>query len=201
MVSAEHVIGRLDRWLAEHRPAYHACLRPGLTDAQVDDLEQFVGCKFPDAFRAFYRWRDGQNSDREPFIWNRTFMSSEDTCRIWEIMTQMQEGGEWDEPQWWCRGWVPFLDNGAGSNVCLDLHGSFTGKPGQVIEFWNRDWDRPVVAHTFLCWLEWFVASLEAGVWRLDSDSGNLEPVNPNDPMGGGPLHPPELVGDARKPP
>lgn len=59
-----------------------------------------------------------------------------------------------------------------------------------------------MVAHTFLSWLEWFVVSLEAGVWRVDPDSGNFEPVNPDDPMGGGPLHPHELVrGDARKPP
>lgn len=201
MESTENVIDRLDRWLAEHRPAYCACLRPGLTDAQVDDLEQFVGYKFPEAFRAFYRWRDGQHSDREPFMFNRTFMSSENVRRIWEMMTEMQEGGEWDEPQWWCRGWVPFLENGAGSNLCLDMHGSFTGNPGQVIEFWNRDWDRPVVANSFVSWLGWFVASLEAGEWWLHPQNGNFEPVDSNAPHGGGPLGPDELVrGDARKP-
>jgi cell wall assembly regulator SMI1 len=200
MESAGQVIERLDCWLAQHRPEFYASLKPGLTDLELAEFEQLVGFEFPKAFREFYRWRNGEEYLGDPFMYNRTIMPQSDVREAWKELSGMQECGEWEQPQWYCRGWIPFLDNGGGSYLCLDLHGSFTGKRGQVIEFWCKDSDRPIVAEDFLSWLTWFVDSLETGDWHLEPDSGNFEPRNEKDPCHSGPLIP-VIRGDANDPP
>lgn len=174
-MSSKPLLDRLDTWLSRHRPDYYAQLRPGLTAEQLADSEKSVGFAFPESFRGLYRWHDGQANDLMAIRNNQYFMPSEEVKSTWEMLTSMQEGGEWEEPQWWHRGWIPFLSNGAGSHLCLDLHGSFTGLPGQVIEFWGKDADRPIVAPGFEVWLEHFVGSLEAGLWSLE-EGGNFSP-------------------------
>src|SRR4051794_35191512 len=61
----EGVIARLDRWLRHNRPRYYRLLRPGGSAARLDDLERAVGVALPPAFRALYRWRDGQPPDED----------------------------------------------------------------------------------------------------------------------------------------
>jgi cell wall assembly regulator SMI1 len=198
-VAAKTLVDRLDWWLAQNRPAYHAQLRPGLSAAQLTEFEGFVGFDFPDAFRLLYRWHDGQADDSLYYLslcHNQSFMTSDEVKRRWEMLTSMMEADQWGHPQWWHRGWIPFLHNGSGSHLCLDLHGSFTGTPGQVIEFWVHDRDRPVVAPSLEAWLGHFVSTLEAGLWSLD-DGGNFSydfdafPEIPGYP----------IVGDASKRP
>jgi uncharacterized protein (TIGR02996 family) len=181
MAKKTDVVGRLDRWLARNRPEYYACLRPGLTGAQVAELERFVGYPFPETFRAFYRWRNGQPGFAEPvkpndpFIDSFWIMGADEVRSDWRFLTEMLEGGGWQQPQWWCRGWVPFLHNGAGSYLCLDLQGSFTGRKGQVLEYWNHFGDRPIVAPSFEAWLGHLLDLFDAGFWKRGAFSGNLE--------------------------
>jgi cell wall assembly regulator SMI1 len=164
-MSAKTLFDRLDRSLARRRKKYYRQLRPGLTAEQLAEFEAFVGHAFPERFRALYRWRDGQSDPLESLDSNRYFMPSAEAKQTWEMLTSFQENGQWGpgHPQWWHRGWIPFLHNGAGSHLCLDLHGSFTGTAGQVIEFWNHFDDRPIVAPSFEVWLDHVVDTLERG--------------------------------------
>jgi len=188
------IIKRLDTFLLRVRPGYYAQLRPGLNAEQFTEFAQAVGFTFPDEFRDLYCWRDGQADEFQSLCHNRYFMPSAEVKSTWELMTGLQEDGEWDQPQWWHRGWIPFLHNGAGSHLCVDLHGSFTTLSGQVIEFWNRDDDRPIVAPSFQVWLEHFVSTLERGFWHLEDDGNFL----PSDILPGIPGYP--IKGDARIP-
>ncbi|HEY1186194.1 MAG TPA: SMI1/KNR4 family protein [Gemmata sp.] len=154
------MVTRLDTWLARNRPDFYANLRPGLAEAAWADFESRLGIRLPDAFRVLYRWRDGQNEDLN-FRDNRYWMASEDIVRVKELMDGMIDTDF--EPGWWERGWVPFLANGAGSHLCVDMGGS---EPGRLVEFWNRDWDRPEVAPSFERWLHEFVTSLEQDRWE-----------------------------------
>lgn len=65
------------------------------------------------------------------------------------------------------RGWVPFLHNGAGSYLCLDLAVEDGGEVGQLIAFWKRDQDRPVEYPSVGAWLAALVASMEDGSLEL----------------------------------
>lgn len=158
------LVQRLDTWLSRHRPAFYSGLLPGLTDQEWTSFAAQLGVTIPDAFRELYQWRNGQHDDLPTFHGNRTWISSEDIVWTKELMDSMI--GHDFEPGWWERSWVPFLHNGAGSHLCVDTTGTDGGPPGQVVEFWNRDSDRPVVSSSLEHWLNGFVTSLERDRWE-----------------------------------
>jgi cell wall assembly regulator SMI1 len=158
------LVVRLDAWLSRNRPAFYANLLPGLSDAEWDLFKRRLGVKVPDAVRVLYQWRNGQHHDLPTFRDNRTWISSEDIARTKELMDGMI--GSDFEPGWWERAWVPFLHNGGGSHLCVDTAGTDGGPPGQLVEFWKADADRPVVSPSLEHWLNNFVTSLERDRWE-----------------------------------
>ena len=161
------LIERVDRWLAANRPDYDAHLRPGASDAALDAFEARFSLRLPDPFRALYRWRDGQEEGFTASLQdNRVFMSLEDVSEAKEMLDGMI-GTDFEDPRWWRRGWVPFLANGGGDHVCLDVTAEDGGEPGQVVAFWH-DWEnRPVKFPDFEAWLRQLADSMEAGDLEL----------------------------------
>ena len=153
-------------WLSRNRPDYYVQLLPGLTDAEWVSFASRLGMTMPDGFRVLYQWRNGHRDEPAAcFHGNRNWMSSEDIIRVKEMMDGMI--GFDFEPGWWERAWLPFLHNGGGSHLCVNTVGTDGGKPGQLVEFWNRDVDRPVVSPSIEHWLNNFVTSLERDRWEL----------------------------------
>jgi cell wall assembly regulator SMI1 len=70
------------------------------------------------------------------------------------------------EPGCWESARVPFLSNGGGSYMCVDVLGRDGHPPGCLVEFWKRDRDRPVIAPSLEAWLAGFVVSLERNRWE-----------------------------------
>lgn len=164
----ETLIGRMDRWLAANRPEYYAILQPGATDADLDAFEDRFSLKLPSAFRQLYRWRNGQDPmSYAPLQSNRSFCTLEDIARTKEMFDGMI-GTDFEDPRYWRRGWVPFLHNGGGSYLCLDLVAEDGGHPGQLLGFWKQDNDRPVEFPSVEAWLADMVASMEDGSLELD---------------------------------
>jgi cell wall assembly regulator SMI1 len=162
------LVTRLDAWLSRNRPDYYARLLPGLSDAEWAAFESRLRVKLPDGFRVLYQWRNGQPDEYfKSFRGNRTWTPSEHVLSTKELMDDMI--GYDFEPGWWERVWVPFLHNGGGSHLCVDTVGTGGGKPGQLVEFWKADSDRPVVSPSIEHWLNDFVISLERDRWEETS--------------------------------
>ena len=175
---ASDLITRLDAWLRENRIDVYESLQPGADADVLVQMEADFGFRLPALFRELYMWRNGQQGQVPPSFRNNSYlMPIDEISHTWREMTSMQEHGEWEQPQWWSRGWVPFLHNGAGSNLCVDMLGSFTGRQGQVIEFWAKFGDRPIIAPDIDTWLRHFVETMEQGLWAKDGD-GNFSPLD-----------------------
>jgi len=72
-------------------------------------------------------------------------------------------GYDFEDPRWWRRGWVPFLANGGGDHLCLDLDAGGGMSPGRLVAFWH-DWEKRTVEYESLdVWLDRLVSSMEAG--------------------------------------
>jgi cell wall assembly regulator SMI1 len=77
-------------------------------------------------------------------------------------------GTDFEDPKWWWRrGWVPFLWNGDGDHLCLDVVAEDGGTPSQVVAFWH-DWEDHSIEFAILDeWLETLVESMEDGTLKL----------------------------------
>jgi cell wall assembly regulator SMI1 len=162
----EALLGRMDHWLAANRPEYYAHLLAGVTDAQLDAFEARFSLRLPAAFRQLYCWRDGYDQHcSESLVHNLMFSSLEDIARQKELLDDLI-GSDFDDPRWW-RSWVPFLENGAGDHLCLDLAAEDGGIPGQMLMFYH-DWGhRPIRFPSLEAWLADLVESMANGTLKL----------------------------------
>ena len=159
-------IARIDRWLAAHHPDYYVRLRPGATDEVLDAFERRFSLRLPPAFRALYRWRDGQHPECcDSLHQNRMFVPLEDVTDTKDLLDGMI-GYDFEDPRYWRRDWVPFLHNGSGSYLCLDLAAEGGGVAGQLVAFWKSDKDRPVEHASMGVWLTTVADSMEAGTCK-----------------------------------
>ncbi len=167
MAEVAALLHKMDRWLASHRPDYYTLLQPGASEAELDAFEVRLSLKLPEAFRQLYRWRNGQDAGSDdPLEFNRTFMTLEEVASAKEELDSMI-GFDFEDPKYWRRGWVPFLHNGAGSYLCVDVVGEDGGHAGQLIAFWKRDQDRPIEHPNVKGWLAALVTSMENGSLKL----------------------------------
>jgi cell wall assembly regulator SMI1 len=150
------LIEELDKHLATNRPELYTTLRPSADEAGLDALQAILPVRLPPLFHALYQWRDGQVQDTRERFWDVWFLLPlEEVCRCKEMLDAMI-GHDFERPDWWCRGWVPFLGNRNGDHVCLDLTAETGGAPGQLLNFWH-DWeDRGLTSFD----LEWWVQGL-----------------------------------------
>lgn len=161
------LIVRLDCWLTANRPEYYAMLQSGATEAELDAVETQFSLVLPGAFRQLYRWRSGQDPMSAAALqMNRSFCTLEEVVSTKGILDGMI-GDDFDDPQYWRRGWVPFLHNGGGSYLCIDLVAEDGGQPGQLIGFWKRDEDRTIEFPGVVEWLADLVATMESGKLKL----------------------------------
>jgi cell wall assembly regulator SMI1 len=170
-VSTEELIARLDAWLQEYRPDYYAVLLPGATDEQLASVERELALALPEDVKAFYRWRNGQNSKSyDSLHWNWMFMSLERSSDDSQMLSHLKEIGEFPTALWWHSGWFPFLDSGSGNHLCIDTQGALDGVPGEVLFFDHADAGRTVEHQSFRKWLETLVALWEAGECTFEDE-------------------------------
>lgn len=95
------------------------------------------------------------------------FIPLEEALDIAQELTSMI-GTDFEIENWWNENWIPIFHNGGGDYICYDLKGIFTGKKGQILEFWNRDNDRNSIGEN----LEDFLSQLNS---YYEEKSGNLD--------------------------
>jgi cell wall assembly regulator SMI1 len=175
---------RLERWLRQNAPGCHGKLLPGATQTELKGVERALGLRLPRALRELYRWHNGQGERTGCFFFEDahgcySFMPlpqvQEMHAGLSEILGELEAEGESGRDTWWHWGWVPFLDAG-GDCLCVDAQGTLGGAAGQVISFFHDDSSRVIDYPSLRNWLETFVTSLEAGLWR--ERDGTLELQN-----------------------
>lgn len=173
----DKLVARLAAWMRDHHARASTFTR-GATDTEIVAAEQRLGVTFPDGLRALYRWSGGGSDEGPALMNNRNILPLDQVVSTREMMNTYVDDGTFHRKDWWHKSWVPFLYNGASSYLCWDPKGSFAtagGVPGQVIEFWNKDPDRNIMAPGFDTWLTLFVESFEEGIWTYDPTSWNVD--------------------------
>jgi cell wall assembly regulator SMI1 len=175
---------RIDAWLRLNAPGIHDSLRPGATDLEIAETEQFLGVTFPEAVRESYRIHDGQSSEGPGLIDAWELLSLERIKDEWKVWKDLLDGGDFEgnesEPEegvrgdWWNDRWVPLTYSGSGDHHSLDLDPAPEGTTGQIILMWHDMAERPLIAPSFEAWMEQFADDLEAGLYAHSEDYGGL---------------------------
>jgi cell wall assembly regulator SMI1 len=147
-MAMDDLIRRADAWLQTNRPDYYAILRPGVSDAALDTYAARFGLELPTELRQLYRWRDGQDpAISKALVHNHRFIPLDDSASSKELLDGMI-GFDFDDPNWWRRGWVPFTTSYGGDHYCVDLDAEAGTAAGRVIDFCMRQdggcWPRPL---------------------------------------------------------
>jgi cell wall assembly regulator SMI1 len=137
-MAMDDLIRRADAWLQRNRPDYYASLRAGASDAGLDAYAARFGLELPAELRQIYRWRDCQDpAVSDALVYNHMFIPLEASASSKEELDGMI-GFDFEDPNWWRRGWVPFTSSFGGDHYCVDLDAEAGAAAGRVIGFWRR---------------------------------------------------------------
>ncbi|WP_046242442.1 SMI1/KNR4 family protein [Hymenobacter terrenus] len=174
------LLDRLDTLLQQLRPDYYATLNPPAPVAEIVALEAEFGLVLPPELQLWFGWRNGQQGF-DNFFQNNGLQSVSSAAATMRVNCKMLAAEEF-VPNWWGPAWVPFLENGGGDHICLDLEGSFTGRPGQVLQHWH-DWEpRSVLFPDLTSWLTAVVHTYE--------QAGTAAPLSEDDVVNFKPEYP-----------
>lgn len=184
------VLSRLEAWYAHYLPAVHATLRPGVTEAELNAFEARTGLSLPADVRALYRWHDGQNWSVGGVL-GLAFMPLDEMEHDWamwkdiavndasmnvEIETVSHPTGAIRE-QYASPGWLPFLSDGGGNFVGIDLWPDVTGQVGQIITSGRDEEHRYVLAPDMSTFVRTYLQRLESAqveVKKLGGYDGDM---------------------------
>ncbi|WP_216322565.1 SMI1/KNR4 family protein [Deinococcus aestuarii] len=195
------VLTRLEAWYAQHVPAVHATLRPGVTEAELDAFEARNDLRLPQAFRTLYRWHDGQDWSVGGVL-GLSFMPLNEVEWTRQMWREIAEGETADmnisiytvshptgaiREQYAQRDLLPFLSDGGGNHVALDLAPDVRGRAGQVITTGRDETHRYVLASDLEGFLREYLARLEVGqvtVEKLPGYEGEMWGIRLHDEAG-----------------
>lgn len=146
-------IERIAGWVAKNLPDGPELLLPPASAQAIADAEQRLALRFPPDLRALYRLADGQ-APGSPSLWFafRWMPLAEAVDAAGFLDDSFPDGINLDHPDhapiqadpevrpaWWCRGWLPFMENGGGDYLCVDLNPASASAQGQVVTYYHDD--------------------------------------------------------------
>ena len=160
------LLGRLEKWLHQHRRRYLEGLLPGAGAEELNATQAALGVPLPQDLRTLLSWHNGQSGEFIGHLENNWDLMS--AGRIVEAKRAM-DGGDRAQSGWQ-PAWVPFLEDDAGNYLILD-----TSQPAAPVrECWQGNPDHSVAAPSLAAWLEQFVGGVEQGRYHEDPERGTF---------------------------
>jgi cell wall assembly regulator SMI1 len=154
------IIQKIDAHLQKNAPVVYKSLNPPLTPAQIHALEVKHKITLPEDLKEIYLWKNGQNleGDYKSFFGNKTLLPLGQALEIRDELNGMLLAKDTEEefkiPNWWNTTWIPVFENGGGDYLCYDAAGVFTGKKGQILDYYHSETYRMVNAPSLVLFLE-----------------------------------------------
>src|SRR5262249_46330237 len=125
--TTEQLLGRLQSVLETNAPIVARALQPGLSEAQVAELEAKGGFRLSDDLRALYRWHNGiATNSTGGLLAGQRFMPLDEVVRDRALMGQQAASGSAVQRAAFSffagyrTGWIQVLDDGAGDGYFYD---------------------------------------------------------------------------------
>lgn len=143
----EYEIKFLDKNIKENRPHYYQKLNNGLSENEIDQLEEQYDIELPQDIKELYQWKNGQEMlCFDAFVNNSMFTPLEQVLKTNKKLSQMI-GNDFEIENWWNKNWLPIFHNGGGDYICYDIDGIFNGQKGQILLFLHDSNIRTVLTY------------------------------------------------------
>jgi cell wall assembly regulator SMI1 len=148
----------------------------GASEAEIKDLESFLGIEFPSDVRDSYSIHNGQKDFHIGFIDSFMLLPLDQIKEDWVIWKELYDTDDDPNvgspsrgvcPYWWHPRWIPLTSDGSGNFHCLDLIPAKGGQEGQIITMWHDEDTRKLLAKSFRLWLQKFADELESGIYMV----------------------------------
>jgi cell wall assembly regulator SMI1 len=192
----EDLLQRLDAALRQQRPEYYSTLLPGANPEEIAQLERTLRWPVPDDLRALLAWKNGHPRKElsvgyvytgDPLWGKYTLMSIQEIIPSCEDMREMLEGEEWDYPDWWHTGYIPFATDMGGDYLLIDMAATLSGHPGQIMDWAHAAPLRQILCASLRSFVEAVVIALESGLGDPEEDGVQYEAIlkqrNPGYPI------------------
>ncbi len=122
----------IERWLAEKAPQALKSQRSGASEAEITDMERYVGMVSPADFRHSLRLHNPGG-----FVHGFDLLKIESIRSRWSEMNSVMATGRFDDwvpgdasgdfftPKWWTRRWLPIAEFQRG-HICVSRLGTWT---------------------------------------------------------------------------
>lgn len=173
MQTIEEVWGRIEAWFGRYAPGILSDFQPGATRVELEQAEAVLGVELPEDLKALYRLHNG--SKGRFFLGGWSLLSLEWMIASWQLGQDLAGGQDLEvppagplRPGAWHPRWIPFMNDGAGASLCLDLAPGPGGQVGQVI---YQDWELGTIgplAPNLYWYLAFFATELEDGEYHIN---------------------------------
>lgn len=177
---------KFEEYLKNNYPIILKALNDSATEDEIAYAEKIMGLNFPKSFKELLRIHNGQSDEFTGVIGNYYLLSLKEIIETWETMKELLENNEFEDFEevnpvgpvkkefWWNPYWIPFVTNGSGDNICIDLDPDKEGTIGQIITFWH-DWEkRKVISNSLEEWFREIIQCLEDGTYSLIEEDGEI---------------------------
>lgn len=169
-LTVEQIWARIDAWLAEHHPPLVERLADPANEREITHLEQAVGARLPEDYKASLRIHAGGRSRRTAVgnsLYSETPFGEFNLLApavVLESMKRLEPYAEFESapdarvaptvrPVFYDRGWIPVVrvDQDFAVIWCIDTAPTVPAAHGQILEMVTSggDPDRPVLWRSF----------------------------------------------------
>ena len=181
----------LKAWYAEYLPEALESLNSGASEEAIavldEELQREIGQGLPEELRELYAQNDGQDRFTTTcgMFFGLEFSSLSQMLLDWQVWRDAAQEQDMDadfrefstiyppetiQNVYACPFWLPFVRDGGGNHLGLDLQPGSAGLKGQVINFGRDEEYRCVVADSLAAFLEWLLAQYRSGNYRIVTD-------------------------------
>lgn len=142
---------------------------PPASQQEIQDLEKQIGKKLPEDFKEWLQLHNGQQDVGSWIVEFGYFLDTSEIFSNWQINNDVNEDYEPENKDdvWWHKRYLPFVGNGGGDSLAMDL------KTGSIVKHYH---DQGIITggpDSFKEWLYTVWQVFEAGQFSVD-DEGSL---------------------------
>lgn len=176
---------RIGAWIEKNvPPRFFPIYRQPASVEEITQAERRVGVGFHPHLRILLSSANGATDNSPSLVNTFSLMSADEIVSAYEFLSaEFPDGRNIEHPDhapidaapgirstWWWPKWIPFMANGGGDYLCVDMDPAPGGNSGQVVIYYHDETFRSKEAPDIGQMFARIADGLETGTYTFDSE-------------------------------